>query len=148
MSDLVCKRCGSEKYVKNGKVRGHQRYKCKNAECGCNFISGDGRNFRKKPSTMRSLWTLLYAVGGMSFNGIARIFKVSATTVSSAIKEAAIDIPEPEIDAETQVVILDEMWHFIQKKLKNYGSGGQYVVSLAEPLDGCWVIVVKKLAES
>ena len=37
---------------------------------------------------------------------------------------------------------------FYQKKLKNYGSGAQYVVSLAEPLDGSWVVVVKRLARN
>ncbi|WP_407651253.1 transposase-like zinc-binding domain-containing protein [Candidatus Bandiella euplotis] len=32
-----CKKCSSSKYVKNGNIRGMQRYKCK--ECGCNFTS-------------------------------------------------------------------------------------------------------------
>ena len=91
---------------------------------------------------------LLYAVGGMSFNGIGRILDIQDTTVSNWIKKEAENILEPEITAETKIVILDEMWHFIQKKLKNYGSGVQYAVSLAEPLDGSWVIVVKKLAKN
>ncbi|WP_407651239.1 transposase-like zinc-binding domain-containing protein [Candidatus Bandiella euplotis] len=32
-----CKKCSSSKYVKNGNIRGMQRYKCK--ECGCNFTN-------------------------------------------------------------------------------------------------------------
>lgn len=36
-----CKNCKSEKVVRNGIVRGKQRYRCK--ECGYNFVEGDGR---------------------------------------------------------------------------------------------------------
>jgi len=32
---LRCKRCGSEEHVKNGLMRGQQRYRCK--ACGLNF---------------------------------------------------------------------------------------------------------------
>ena len=42
---ISCKKCGSEKYVKNGKVRGQQRYLCK--ACGCNYIEGDRRTNEK-----------------------------------------------------------------------------------------------------
>ena len=33
--ELCCKRCGSAKQVKNGLMRGKQRYLCK--DCGLNF---------------------------------------------------------------------------------------------------------------
>ena len=39
------KKCGREKYVKNGKSKRHQKYLCK--ECGCNFIEGDRRTNEK-----------------------------------------------------------------------------------------------------
>ena len=148
MGILSCKKCGSKEYVKNGIVRGLQRYKCKNVECKCNFVSGDKRCERGKPAALKHLAMLLYAVGGMSFNGIGRILDIQDTTVSNWIRKEAENIPEPEITAETKIVMLDEMWHFIQKKLKNYGSGEQYALSVAEPLDGSWVIVVKKLAKN
>ena len=35
MAEIICKGCGASDYVKNGYVRGLQRYRCK--ECGCNF---------------------------------------------------------------------------------------------------------------
>lgn len=38
---IACKRCGSDKIVKSGKVRGEQRYMCK--RCGYNFVVGDKR---------------------------------------------------------------------------------------------------------
>ena len=42
---LKCKKCESESIVKNGKVRGKQRYLCK--ECGYNFVEGDARTNEK-----------------------------------------------------------------------------------------------------
>ena len=36
MNNNKCKRCGSDHYIMNGKVRYNQRYKCK--DCGFNFI--------------------------------------------------------------------------------------------------------------
>ena len=42
---LKYKKCESESIVKNGKVRGKQRYLCK--ECGYNFVEGDARTNEK-----------------------------------------------------------------------------------------------------
>ena len=36
-----CKQCASTQKVKNGKVRGKQRYRCKH--CGYNYVEGDER---------------------------------------------------------------------------------------------------------
>ena len=35
MNGIICKRCQATDYVKNGTVRGLQRYRC--GACGCNF---------------------------------------------------------------------------------------------------------------
>ena len=37
MTEIICKRCQATDYVKNGIVRGLQRYRCRN--CSCNFTS-------------------------------------------------------------------------------------------------------------
>ncbi len=39
--EVSCKRCGSAKYVKNGLMRGKQRYLCK--ECGLAFTDTPAR---------------------------------------------------------------------------------------------------------
>jgi len=39
--EIKFKNCGSTHYIKNGKIREKQRYKCK--ECGYNFVVGDER---------------------------------------------------------------------------------------------------------
>ena len=42
---VKCKKCKSENIVKNGKVRGKQRYLCK--DCRYNFVEGDARTNEK-----------------------------------------------------------------------------------------------------
>ena len=48
-----CKNCGAEHAVKNGKVRGKQRFRCK--ECGLNFVVGDARTNEKSPRKKQCL---------------------------------------------------------------------------------------------
>ena len=47
---LRCKRCGSEEHVKNGFMKGLQRYRCK--ACGLNFTDtiASGRRSAAKPA--------------------------------------------------------------------------------------------------
>ena len=63
MNNNTCKRCGSDHYIMNGKVRSQQRYKCK--DCGCNFVFGDKRE--KLSPAARALATLLYGRGKASY---------------------------------------------------------------------------------
>jgi len=70
---LTCKDCGSQRHVKNGKVRGKQRYKCK--ECGHNFIIGDERE--KVTPEGKALAALLYGSGKGSYGFIANLFDVT-----------------------------------------------------------------------
>ena len=51
-----CKDCQGKKIVKNGCVRGVQRYKCK--ACGLNFIEGDKR-FKRETTVKKALCVLL-----------------------------------------------------------------------------------------
>lgn len=62
---IACKRCGSDKIVKSGKVRGEQRYMCK--RCGYNFVVGDKRekNDREKATdaVLRAICVIFRALG-------------------------------------------------------------------------------------
>src|SRR5215210_1847696 len=62
---LLCKRCGSEEHVKNGLLRGQQRYLCKG--CGLNFTDTPPRG---KPLALKAAAVLLY-VSGLSLNRTA-----------------------------------------------------------------------------
>ena len=119
MNNNSCKICGSDHYIMNGKVRS---YKCKS--CGCNFIFGDKRE--KLSPVACALAILLYGRGKASFGFIAKLFKVSPVAVMKLIKREADKLPEPEICSSIKEVSFDEMWHFVEQKKTNYGSGGQW----------------------
>ena len=110
---IKCKKCGSERYVKNGKARGHKKYLCK--ECGCNFIEGDRRT-NEKIQARKAMCIMLYATGRMSINKIAKIFNMCWSLVYRWINEAAEKLPDYKIKDDVKEIEFDEMWHFLYKK--------------------------------
>jgi transposase len=108
MAEIICKGCGASDYVKNGYVRGLQRYRCK--ECGCNFTATAPRG---KPAAMKALAVLLYAMANVSFCSTARLLKVSDVAVLKWVRAEARKLPEPEPSGHIAIVTLDEMWHFL-----------------------------------
>ena len=119
MSDIICKRCGSASFVRNGIVHGHQRYRCKS--CACNFTMTPPKG---KPASMKAAAVLMYAKGNMSFGAIGRLLGVSDVSVLRWVRAEARTLPEPEVGAGAKVVLIDEMWHFVKKSPPSSGSGG------------------------
>jgi transposase-like protein len=143
MIGIVCKRCHGMDYVKSGTVRDRQRYLCKT--CGCHFTNTPVRG---KPPQMKALAVLLYTMGNMSFGSIARLLGVSDVAVLKWVRAAARQLPEPSMTAETVMITLDEMWHFLKKRLASSGFGGPMTLSLGEPSPGCGVAVMTKPVSS
>ena len=137
MAEIICKGCGAADYVKNGVVRGLQRYRCK--ECGCNFTATKPRG---KPAAVKALATLLYAMGNMSFCGIARLLNVSDVAVLKWIRQEALKLPAPDMPAGVELVMLDEMHHFLKKSQKNFGFGERLILSSGELSPGFWAGVM------
>lgn len=126
---LRCKRCGSEEQVKNGFMKGVQRYRCK--ACGLNFTDTPARGM---PLRIKVTAVLLY-LSGLSMNRTAKLLGVSTPSVMAWIEqfaEAYAQKPEPE--ARAVVVELDEMWHFLKKRPPGSGSGRLGIV-----LQGGWL---------
>jgi transposase-like protein len=109
-AELICKGCGASDSVKNGYVRGLQRYRCK--ECGCNFTATAPRG---KPAAMKALAGLPYAMANVSFGSIARLLKISDVAVLKWIRAKARKLPEPEPSGHIAIVTLDEMGHLLKK---------------------------------
>src|SRR5215203_1532412 len=80
---LRCKRCGSERQVKNGLMRGQQRYLCK--ECGLNFTNTPARG---KPLALKAAAVLL-SVSGLSMNRTAKLLGVSTPTIQAWLEPFA-----------------------------------------------------------
>jgi transposase-like protein len=143
MTGVVCKRCHAAEYIKNGMVRGRQRYRCR--QCACNFTATKPRG---KPAAMKALALLLYAMGNMSFCGIGRLLQVSDVSVLRWVRAAALALPEPEMPADVAVVNLDEMHHFIKKRQTKHGFGGRLILSSGELYPGFWVGVMMQPAKN
>ena len=118
MIRISCKSCSSKEYVKNGFVRGLQRYRCKN--CGCNFTNTKTRG---KPEAMKALAVLLYGICNASQGMIARLLSVSHVSIYRWIRKEAETMELPEVSEDVEIVQIDEMWHFVNGKKTRFGSG-------------------------
>jgi transposase len=126
---LRCKRCGSEEQVKNGLMRGKQRFLCKG--CGLNFTDTPARG---KPLAMKAAAVLLY-VSGLSMNRTAKLLGVSTPTVQVWLEQfAQAYAHKPEPEGRAVVIELDEMWHYLKKSPSRSGSGRLGIVLQAS----CW----------
>src|SRR5215208_6072693 len=76
---LRCKGCGGEEHVKNGFMRGKQRYRCK--ACGLNFTNTPPRGM---PLRVKVEAVLLY-LSGLSMNRTAKLLGVSTPSVQAGI---------------------------------------------------------------
>jgi len=138
MQDIICKKCGSNHYVRSGYIRGNQRYTCK--DCGCNFKLGDNRG-KIKPEA-KALGMLMYGSGKASYGMIARLFNVTRAAVLYWIRTMGSKLPEPVVDTEIEETSIDEMWHFLNKKKEKFGFGEQLTVVTTKPSDGLLAIVM------
>jgi len=139
MNQIICKKCGSEKITKNGKIRKKQRYKCK--ECGCNFVVGDERT-SDGIVAMKALVVLFYALAKGSYGMLGKIFGRNRSLIYRWIKEAGLSLDEPFIDGEIREIQIDEMWHFIGKKNENFGLSKPLIVVRGKLSPGYSVVVM------
>src|SRR5262245_6436322 len=115
---IACKHCQETRTVKNGFVRGKQRYRCQ--ACGYNFVVGDERHTHTT-EVKKALCIILYSLGKASFGFMAKLLGVSRTTTYYWIRQAAAATDEPAIATNIQEIEFDEMWHFIQAKKEKSG---------------------------
>jgi len=135
----TCKKCNSERTVKNGIVGGRQRYQCK--ECGCNFREGDRRT-SDKVAAKKALCILLYAMAKGSFRMMGRILGVDHTLVYRWIRAFGENLPEPEVPGDIQEMECDEMGHFIKSKKTEFGLSKPWIVVQGELWPGCSAVVI------
>jgi len=134
-----CKNCGAGHAVRNGKVRGKQRYLCK--ECGFNFVEGDART-NEKIAAKKAMLILLYSLGKASFNMLARLFNIWPSQVYRWVVQEGLSLPEQEVSGEIKEMEFDEMWHYIKEKKTSFGSSKPLIVAKGEPWPGCSAIVI------
>ena len=134
-----CKNCDSQRAVRNGKVRGKQRFRCK--ECGFNFVVGDART-NEKIAAKKAMLVLLYSLGKASFNLLGRLFDTWPSQVYRWVVQEGLALPEQEVSGAIKEMEFDEMWHFVKEKKTNFGSSRHLIVAEGEPWPGCSAIVI------
>ena len=141
--ELCCKRCGSAKQVKNGLMRGKQRYLCK--ACGLTFTDTPPRG---KPLALKVAAVLLY-ISGLSMNRTAKLLGVSTPTIQAWLEQfAQAYAQKPEPEGRAVVIELDEMWHDLKKSQSRSGSGRLGIVLQGGWWTGNAGIVTKPLASA
>jgi transposase-like protein len=85
---MRCRKCGSEKNVKNGKRNGAQCYKCK--DCGFQFTKETAKGIE---AGKRANAILLYVLG-LFMNSIARIYQVHPSSVLYWVRNFTLKVYE------------------------------------------------------
>ncbi|MBT6499627.1 MAG: IS1 family transposase [Deltaproteobacteria bacterium] len=102
----ICPKCSSEKCVKDGIIKGRQRYRCKH----CNFRH-TVRHRGKSPDVKRQALELY--LEGLGFRSIGRFLKCSHVAVYNWIKSFGEAVKEIRSDSTLEVVEMDEMHTYI-----------------------------------
>ena len=144
---MQCPKCSGQAFHKDGRVCGHQRYRCKSCDCRFTRSTRHGYGMEKK------LQALAMYREGVGFRGIGRLLGVSNVAVLKWIRAFGAEIKarmlaEPLDIKDMDVVVLDELWHYTQK---NSASSGYGLLCLCAP-DGSlplrWALVVPKPPKS
>ena len=85
---------------------------------------------------MRSLAVVLYAFAGASMGKIARLCGVSTVAVLKWVRAAGLAVGLPDPAAASDIVLIDEMWHFVNGKKTRFGSGGPWTAYRVRLSDG------------
>ena len=140
-----CKSCDSENAVKNGKVRGKQRFRCK--KCGFNFVEGDART-NDKIAAKKAMIILFYSLGKASFNFLAKVFDTWPSQVYRWVVQQGLSLPDQEIAGTIKEMEFDEMWHFVKSKKTNFGSSRPLIVAEGELWPGYSAIVILRPSDA
>jgi len=123
-------------------MAGKQRFRCKG--CGYNFTQ---TGMRGKPDGLKALAVMLYGFAGVSMSKIAQITGVSTVAVYKWIKAAAISAPRPAAQ-DVEIVMIDEMWHYVDGKKRKFGSGKPMILFGNKSSPGIWVAVMTEASGS
>ena len=107
----TCPACQSSAYVKAGIVRKKQRYKCKS----CGYFFTDPTCYSRGYSATIKQQALAMVLDGNGIRQAARHVGLSHVSILNWIKQAAQAVQGQPIE-KAEVIEIDEMWHYVQKK--------------------------------
>ena len=114
---MNCPKCNSGKHVKDGIVKGKQRYFCK--ECKYQYTV----KHLGKPIELKKAALYLY-LEGLGFRSIERFLKVSNVSIMNWIKGFGKEIESlRKTDGTIEIVEMDELHTYIGLKKTTFGYG-------------------------
>jgi len=115
---MDCPRCGKQASCKDGRVKGRQRYLCKD----CNHRYTVEQRTGTGDSALKRQALELY-LEGLGFRSIGRVLNFSHVTIFNWIKEFGEQLEAIRTDEPVQVIELDEMHSYIGSKKTIAGYG-------------------------
>ena len=116
---MNCPRCKSEIKVKNGIIKGVQRYRCK--DCEYNYTVEKRSNEYPRSTKKKALQLYLE---GLGFRSIGRILDVSNVSVLNWIKFFGKEVESLQSEStDIEIVEVDEMHSYIGNKKTTVGFG-------------------------
>lgn len=117
---VICKHCGEGKLVKDGIVKGKQRYLCK--DCAKTFREGDER---EKYTIEQKIRVIKLYTDGVGMRSIERAEGVSTPLLihwirnfGKMLREKISTTPIPNDAKDIEILEMDELFTYYQKKHK------------------------------
>ncbi len=130
---MRCPRCHSEEFVRDGVVKGKQRYLCK--VCRYHYTVA----YRGKPPELKRAALQLY-LEGLGFRSIERFLKVSNVTVMNWIKGYGKRLEEiRREEGGIDIIEMDEMHSYLLRKKAIVGFGWLLIGYGKGSSISCWV---------
>lgn len=130
---MNCPKCHQCCHIKNGIIRGIQRYKCK--LCGKNYTVSC-KSTAKMPEEKR-LGLLMY-LEGLGLNIIGQLLGVSHVAVIKWIKKYGNHLQEIKNDKPILFVDIDEIQHYMQSSECKSGFGIMLIEEADNTLVALW----------
>ncbi|MEI7948064.1 MAG: hypothetical protein WCJ02_15290 [bacterium] len=146
---VVCKRCGCDACIKNGKVRNEQqRYKC--PRCELNFVEGDKR-VNKYRDLRTALADFFYKSGASSRDAVRQYFGLSQSLYfRQRNKETKANLDAQGIKPRRDIrgLTFDEIKAYLEKNRSFLGNAKRWIVAEGEIMPGYEAIVILRPTRS
>ena len=140
-----CKRCKSDKFVKNGMVRGKQRYKC--SFCSLNFVEGDERS-QELNGVRKALAVILYRLSNYSYDALGKLFGVSDAMAYRWGDEFEAKAPVSREAEPLTGMTYEDLQKFVADNEDYLGGNKRWLVTRGEVCQGFSAVLFVRRSEN
>ncbi len=126
-----CPKCRHDRVVKNGHVRGNQRWKCKN--CTYEFTR---LTLRGVPPNIKLLAIMLYLASKSSYRAISELLNISSVSIHKWVQDFHGQLPVQKSNSSMNDISAKELIDLLNTiSLKNEEYSGVSIISLESHSD-------------